>query len=281
MNKAVVIIGGIAALSHMAVGCRQVKLTEIRNKDRITDYLTAEDEMTMVFGLGKIFAYQYSNFFKEDEVIKVPDGKIQFPCFEGETFYLYVEELDDVNQDGPSQSSLSCDTLQNGTNKIEVGIYENSKFLSAVYDALKSTVVTEFRFLKEVVDKPAIYELSMEVGDECKELSVHPLVDESVTGLPGGLQYGSIDKDTINKRIGVEEFNEKPGIILASGETKAQSTASDAFKDNFITDLAEKGDIDFVANFEPGEKWFDAQGGLSGYMIAEWAFAMLVLAQAI
>ncbi len=48
----------------------------------------------MIFGVGEILAYQYSNIFKEDEEFTVPAGKIQFPCFKDEAFYLYMSELD-------------------------------------------------------------------------------------------------------------------------------------------------------------------------------------------
>ena len=77
-----------------AAGCLQASVTSIENQDRITDYLTKEDEITMIFGVGQLFAYQYSNLIEEDQEIVFPEGKIQFPCLDGEAFYVYVKELD-------------------------------------------------------------------------------------------------------------------------------------------------------------------------------------------
>ena len=53
----------------------------------------------MKFGVGRLVAYQYSNFFMKEEVIKVPEGKISFPCFNDEAFYLNLEEHDKYEDD--------------------------------------------------------------------------------------------------------------------------------------------------------------------------------------
>ncbi len=61
-------IGGLTLLSQYVkgTGCLQADVTSISNQERITDYLTKEDEITMIFGVGDLFAYQYSNLIEED-----------------------------------------------------------------------------------------------------------------------------------------------------------------------------------------------------------------------
>ena len=53
----------------------------------------------MRFGVGEIVAYQYSNFFSENEVIEVPMGKMKFPCFRDEAFYFWIREHDEYEDD--------------------------------------------------------------------------------------------------------------------------------------------------------------------------------------
>ena len=50
--------------------------------------------MTFVFGVGEILAYQYSDVFEEDQIVGVEAGKMQFPCFEDEAFYMHLTEYD-------------------------------------------------------------------------------------------------------------------------------------------------------------------------------------------
>ena len=77
----------------------------------------------MTFGVGKYVAFQYSNFFGENEVIEVPEGKIRFPCFFDEAFYLNILEHDVFEDDtAVAQVSLGCDALQSGKNTIKVGL---------------------------------------------------------------------------------------------------------------------------------------------------------------
>ena len=56
--------------------CWYVKVKSFSNKNKVTDYITTQDEITMRFGVGQKVAYQYSNFFEKDQVIEVPEGKI-------------------------------------------------------------------------------------------------------------------------------------------------------------------------------------------------------------
>ena len=137
----------------------------------------------MIFGVGQLFAYQYSNLIEEDQEIVVPEGKIQFPCLDGEAFYVYVKELDTFQDDYASQIALSCGSLQEGTNKIVVPLVENSKFLSNLYQVIVNNIFTEFRFLEEVVEEAALYQITLDVKKGCEELN---LVDESIE-LPGKL----------------------------------------------------------------------------------------------
>ena len=72
-----------------------MEVSQFSNKNKITDYLTSADEVTLRFGVGKLIAYQYSDFFELDQVIEVPAGKISFPCFKEEAFYFYLTENDE------------------------------------------------------------------------------------------------------------------------------------------------------------------------------------------
>ena len=72
----------------------------------------------MIFGVGQLLTYKYNDFFVQDGVNKVPAHLIQFPCYNDEAFYFYVTEHDFNNDDVSSQASLSCNTLQVGTNEI-------------------------------------------------------------------------------------------------------------------------------------------------------------------
>ena len=72
--------------------------------------------MTFNFGVGEILAYQYSDVFEEDQIVDVEPGKIQFPCFQDEAFYLYLREYDTYQEDTSTQISVGCKDLQEGTN---------------------------------------------------------------------------------------------------------------------------------------------------------------------
>ena len=128
-------------------GCWQVEVSKFSNKNKITDFLTNRDEITMRFGVGQLVAYQYSNFFREDEEIEVPEGKILFPCFKDEAFYFTVSEHDEYEDDLAIQVSVGCDNLQDGTNEVQIHLSERSNFLSNVYDAVKGTVLDMLQYL--------------------------------------------------------------------------------------------------------------------------------------
>ena len=134
---------------------------------------------------------------------------------DGEAFYVYVKELDTFQDDYASQIALSCGSLQEGTNKIVVPLQENSKFLSNLYKVIVNNIFTEFRFLEEVVEEAALYQITLNVTKGCDELN---LVDESIE-LPGKLQFRVNDEDAINDQIRIADFTTKPGIIFSDGTT--------------------------------------------------------------
>ena len=86
--------------------------------------------------------------------------------------------------------------------------------MSNLYTVIKNNIFTEFRFLEEVIEEAATYQITLDVADKCEELN---LVDDSIEGLSGKLQSASVDADDLNTRIDQEEFNVKPGIILDNG----------------------------------------------------------------
>ena len=127
-----------------------------------------------------------------------------------------MKELDTFQDDYASQVAMSCGSLQEGTNKIVVPVVENSTFLSNLYKVVVNNVFTEFRFLEEVVEEAALYQITLDVKTGCDELN---LVDESIDGLPGKLQFRASDEDAINDKIRIADFTTKPGIIFADGTT--------------------------------------------------------------
>ena len=127
-----------------------------------------------------------------------------------------MKELDTFQDDYASQVAMSCGSLQEGTNKIVVPVVENSTFLSNLYKVVVNNVFTEFRFLEEVVEEAALYQITLDVKTGCDELN---LVDESIDGLPGKLQFRVSDEDAINDKIRIADFTTKPGIIFADGTT--------------------------------------------------------------
>ena len=86
-------------LTDIVKSCWEVEVVSFGNDDKLSDYFTEEDEVTLTFGVGKYVAFQYSNFFKENEIIEVPEGKIRFPCFSKEAFYLNILEHDVYEDD--------------------------------------------------------------------------------------------------------------------------------------------------------------------------------------
>ena len=50
-------IGGISLLADIATACYKVEVTSFGNAERLTDFLTSEDEITMQFGVGEILRY--------------------------------------------------------------------------------------------------------------------------------------------------------------------------------------------------------------------------------
>ena len=93
---------------------------------------------------------------------------------------------------------------------------EKSSALSNVYDAVKGTKVTEFRFFDDALIDQSGYAITLDVGDKCKRDI--PLVEENIDGLSGNLQWRSIARNQLNDRIDQEEFEVEPGIILISGD---------------------------------------------------------------
>ncbi len=69
-------------------------------------------------------------------------------------------------------------------------VEESSKWLSNIYDALRETVFTEFRFFNDALEEPSIYTITLEVEDKCVK---DTLIDIDMNGLSGKLQWRSVD----------------------------------------------------------------------------------------
>ena len=100
MNQsAISVFIGFIFLADIVKSCWEVQVVSFANDDKLSDYFTDQDEVTLTFGVGRYVAFQYSNFFTENEVIAVPEGKIRFPCFFDEAFYLNILEHDVYEDD--------------------------------------------------------------------------------------------------------------------------------------------------------------------------------------
>lgn len=86
-----------------------------------------------------------------------------------------------------------------------------------------------------------------------------PLVDESLGGLPGNLQWRSASRETLNSQIAQDEFVDQGGILLGLGETLTSQVASGdlggvvrvMFADEIVAEL-EGGP------FDDDSEWFAA-----------------------
>ena len=192
---------------------------------------------------------------------------------DGEAFYVYVKELDTFQDDYASQIALSCGSLQEGTNKIVVPLQENSKFLSNLYKVIVNNIFTEFRFLEEVVEEAALYQITLDVTKGCDELN---LVDESIE-LPGKLQFRVNDEDAINDQIRIADFTTKPGIIFSDGTTLDNQSDSDA--EAFTTELVIDTDFYGTFAFDDDTEWLNAQeAGAISTRIVQSALAVAMIA---
>ena len=99
MKFGIFVLCALLLFADVVKSCWEVQVISFGNTDRLSDYLTDKDEITMTFGVGKYVAFQYSNFFSENQVHEVPDEKIRFPCFFGEAFYLNILEHDVYEDD--------------------------------------------------------------------------------------------------------------------------------------------------------------------------------------
>ena len=56
----------LGSFIEIASCCLYAKVKSFSNKNKVTDYITSQDEITMRFGVGQLVAYQYSNFYEVD-----------------------------------------------------------------------------------------------------------------------------------------------------------------------------------------------------------------------
>ena len=51
------LLGGISLIVDTAKGCWNVEMTSFANKEKLTDFLTDGDEITIQFGVGEIVRF--------------------------------------------------------------------------------------------------------------------------------------------------------------------------------------------------------------------------------
>lgn len=188
----------------ITLACMQIEVTKFSNVNKITDFLTEQDEIALRFGINKIVAYQYLNFFNANQVIEVPKGKATFPCFKDYDFYLLVQEYDEKEHDTATQVAIKCQDLQEGTNEVQIHLTEQASGLEEVYNVIKDTKVAKFKFFDDTLKDQATYIIELEVSDVCEE--EFELLDTKISGPPGLLEMRSIDEAELIEHIEKKEF---------------------------------------------------------------------------
>ena len=69
------------ALFVSGQACLQTELVKISNTGQITDYMTNEDEIELIFGVSDIFFYKFDQNFIKNMYFDFEPGQITFPCF--------------------------------------------------------------------------------------------------------------------------------------------------------------------------------------------------------
>lgn len=170
--------------------------------------------------------------------------------------------------------SVGCENLQLGQNTIELHLSERSTFLSNVYDAVKGTEVTEFRFFDDALIDESIYAITLNLKETCEQPVT--LIDESIDLDGGLLQYRSINEDELNTRISQEEFNDNPGVIMAIGIVLYNVISDNNIGDEFVTTNEFTEALTEGDNFEDDKAWFrDHPDGGQDAAAATWLVVLL------
>lgn len=118
------------------------------------------------------------------------------------------------------------------------------------------------------MNESAIYTITLEIsGDECQEDT--PLVDESIEGLSGRLQWRSASQDWLNEAIDQDDFEDNGGTVLSIDEFMNDIQANTGIIWLVTEDsLVENGTLEGEP-FEDDTYWFDTQPveneGLTGW----------------
>jgi len=171
-------LGGF--FTEIVDGCKQVTLTKFKNEEKITDYVTDKDEITVRFGVGDgLVAYQYSNMFEVNEEITVGKDEISFPCFNNEAFYLYIMEHDELEDDKAVQVSLGCLDLQDDYNVVKVHVTEQAGALESAFEGTKNDDGESiFDFLNTIALDQAVYSVTLKVEGPCEKDTFNPSAGE-------------------------------------------------------------------------------------------------------
>ena len=75
---------------------------------------------------------------------------------------------------------------------------EKAEALSNVYNAVKDTKLSTFSFFDDALIDQAVYAITLDVTTTCDEEP--QIVDESINGPSGNLQWRSVDKEIFSTR---------------------------------------------------------------------------------
>ena len=77
-----------------AQACVQMNLMNVYNSGHITDYISTEDEIELMIGVGEDFVFKLSHSFRKGQVWSF-DNSVSFPCYSDEGFYIQMTEDDE------------------------------------------------------------------------------------------------------------------------------------------------------------------------------------------
>ena len=84
--------------------------------------------MISLYGVDQLLQYKFvSSFDTYDSVKFEPDASV-FPCFSGSNFYMHMTDYDRYVLESDwtsSQVSVDCNMLQQGRNRLIIGLYED------------------------------------------------------------------------------------------------------------------------------------------------------------
>ena len=217
----------MSALAGLATACVQVDLVSIANTNgQITDYQSAEDELSVWMGVGEDILFTWKNTMTPWQEYKFPDGFVTIPCFNDGVFYIETTEVDEAISD-KTQVMIACKNFQLGRNYIVQEVKEDNSNITGFADVVREATGLSFDFgeTKYDDDKIAQYTFTFDVSQNCElrsDIRTHVKSwDEN-----GTIRYYGIKDDLIQAKIQAEYVPppEPEPIPVKELSTKVEAT---------------------------------------------------------